>query len=256
MSVARRVNRIIFWLGLLLLLAGVALLAAGFRQFPGIMLGVALILLAVNVWLGRDFSTSGQPRSATIRGEVVRGTLRSRAGYSDLTIGACDIDRVAQVRYGPLGQPAYSVEDEVLTLLMGQRRINLNVAYWRADLAGNVLWDLDLRASLGNLTLDLQELRLDHIRAHSGWGRLSINAPKRGYVVMELSSVAGEIELILPEGVGARITIERGLLSGVRVRNPRLLALRPDQYSTPEFESSPSRVEIRVKPGAGDLIVA
>ena len=65
----------------------------------------------------------------------------------------------------------------------------------------------------------------------------------------------GEIDLTIPEHVGARIMITRGALSDVEILNERLQALDAKRYATSDFETASAQVEIKIEPGSGDVII-
>lgn len=250
-----QVARVLWLLGWPLLIAGVVMLFLGVSPTFRIVMGAGFVLLGINVILARDLSSARPTRSFTARGQVVRGELHSRTGLSDLSIGTCDPDRVAQTRYGPFGTPEFDFRDGIAYLFMNRRAVSVNLSYWRADLAGNILWDLDLRSFIGNLTLDLSALRLENVSVRSMMGRISVNCARRGYPTIDLKTGIGEIEVHVPEGVGARITVTRGRLATFNIENPRLLLVGSGQYTTPDFDQTAAHAEIVIHSAAGDILL-
>jgi hypothetical protein len=162
---------------------------------------------------------------------------------------------VATTRYGPIGRPHFTAEDGVADLRLKGSILRPNIARWQADLAGNVLWDIDARSSLGDLVLNLVDLRIEQVSAATMFGRLAIACPARGYVQIDLRSAFGVIEVRVPPDVGARVTVERGELSTLSIKNERLLALSQRRYATHDFDSAPAQVEIHIKSTAGDVFL-
>jgi hypothetical protein len=247
--------RLLFWLGGLALLGGVASLAAGIRILPPeLLIGAALTAFGLNTLLAGELLAGPEPRYFTVRGQVVRGEAIVRAGLADLTVGRCGIDRVANMKHGPLGKPKFSVIDGVANLRMANGLVP-NIAQWEANLATNVLWDLDVRSSLGGMMLDLSALRMERVVARSGLGRMEIRCPERGFAQLFLRTGIGEIEVTLPEETGARIFVEEGGLGTLRVENERITALDDRRYITPDFETASAQVEIKIEGGSGDVVI-
>ena len=250
----RRIGQFLWWIALVLVVAGIVLLAApvSIGLSPVILIGAGLVLLGVNTLLGGELIAGSGPRTFAARGQVVRGLLDVRAGWADLTIDGGPNDRVATVQYGPLGKPGFQVHDGVARLRLTNAFLRPNVTLWRTDLASNVLWDVIARSSLGNLRLNLGGLRLERVEAYTWAGRLSLTCPDRGYVEMQLTTGIGEIEVTVPSSAGAEIVVESGMLGTVTSRNDRLIALG-HRYVTPDYEDAPSQVSIRIKARSGDV---
>lgn len=251
---SRRIGQILWWTALALVAAGITLAVApvSLGLPPVALVGAGLILLGVNTLLGGEMIAGGGPRTFAARGVAVRGQLDVKAGWADLTINEGPNDRVATVQYGPLGKPGFQVQEGVARLRLTNALLRPNITLWRTDLASNVLWDVTARSSLGNLRLNLERLRLERVEAHTWGGRLSVACPDRGYVEMQLSTRIGEIEISVPPAAGAEIIVECGPLGTVTSRNDRLIALG-QRYVTPEFESAPSQMSIRVRASSGDV---
>ena len=249
------VARFLFWIALILGIAGIGMTFAGMRMVPpAVLIGAPLAALGLSILLGGEIIAGGAPRTYAVRGQVVRGDLVARTGPADLMVSSGGIDRVASMKHGPLGKPKFTIEDGVANLRMSNS-ILPNIAEWEAKLAGNVLWDIDARSGLGTLSLDLTNLRIERVVAHSSLGRVEIKCPSRGFAQLFLSAGLGEIDLTIPEHVGARVMITRGALSDVEILNERLQALDAKRYVTPDFESASAQVEIKIDPGPGDVII-
>lgn len=248
--------RLLWGFGVLLTGGGIAALALRAPLSGSILLGGGLVALGLNVLLsGGELSLGLAPRPFTARGVVVRGLLEARTGFSDLRVASCSPDRIAAIQYGPFGRPEFRAAEGVAYVGLKGSLLRPNIAPWRADLAPNVLWDLEARSLLGDLSFDLRNLRLDHVTASTALGRLSVIAPVRGYVSLELKTTIGEIALQIPPSTGARISIRRGRLTTLRIKNDRLLAVGAHQYSTPDAETADAQVEIQIEALAGDIIL-
>jgi hypothetical protein len=252
----KRIVQVLWWGGLGLLIGGALLLALRYRLIGGAGLGIGLAALGVNALLGGgELRTGYEIRPFTARGVVVRGRLESNSLLSDLTIGSCGTDRVAAVRFGPFGKPQFTVIDNVAHLRLRGSPLRPNVATWEANLAGNVLWDVEARSWLGDLTFDLGSLRLDQVDIRSALGTLTVTCPAHGYTHLHLKTQIGQIVLNVPPEVEARVRLKRGWLSTLRVKNERLLSVGRRRFSTPDFDSAAAQVEVTIEVGAGDVIL-
>ena len=247
--------RIVFWIAILIAIAGlIATLTGAVLIPPPAWIGGALALIGLSVILAGEVIAGGQPRPYTVRGQVVQGEATVRAGLADVSIESGSIDRVASIRHGPLGRPRFSVEDGIAYLKLANPLIP-NISQWEAKLALNVLWSIDARSSLGTLSLDLTKLRVERVIAETGMGKIFVKCPIRGFTQIYLGTGMGEIEVILPDSVGARFQIKPGGLGTVQIDNERVQAIDAKRYMTPDFESASTQVEIKIETSAGDIII-
>jgi hypothetical protein len=254
----RRFEQVLWWIGVGLIAAGLVMLVvpgAG-RLLAGALIGVGLAALGVNMILGGELVAGPEPRGFSARGDVARGYLDVAAGLCDLLVRTGPSNRIAAVRYGPVGRPEFTVEGGVARLRLASQPLRPNITRWEGNLADNILWDVQARSSLGHLRLDLREMRLQNVTAHTSLGAIRVVCPLRGFVTMELSSFAGDVEVIVPVGVGARVTVEPGPLATFTLKNERLLAEGQRRYATPSYETAESQVEIAIRCTAGDIVVS
>jgi hypothetical protein len=252
----KRIVQVLWWGGLGLLVGGALLLALRYRLVGGAVLGVGLAALGVNALLGGgELHTGYEIRPFTARGVVVRGRLESNSLLSDLSVGSCGVDRIAAVRFGPFGRPQFNVVDNVAYLRLRGSPLRPNVSSWEANLAGNVLWDVEARSWLGDLTFDLGDLRLDQVDIRSSLGALAVTCPTHGYTHLRLKTRIGQITLHVPPEVEARVRLKRGWLSTVRIKNERLLSVGKRRFCTPDFDSAAAQVEVTIEVGSGDVIL-
>jgi len=251
----RLILQILAYIGTTLILGGVILLYVPDSAFapPGALIGFGLAALGINIVLGGDLVVGPTPRSFSARGQVVRGYLDVSAGPADLDISGGTKSRIASVTHGPLGKPDFVVEEGIARLRLHNNVLVPNITRWRANLASNILWDIYARSSLGELTLDLSQLRLEKVTASTSWGHLRITCPKRGYAQIDLKTTAGLIEVTIPGGVGAHVTIESGILAHIDIQNERLLAEDRQTFTSLDYDTAAATVEIHIRADAGDV---
>jgi hypothetical protein len=253
----RLIIQILAYLGIALILGGVILLYVPGSVFvpPGALIGFGLAALGINIVLGGDLVVGPSPRTFSARGQVVRGYLDISAGPADLTVSGGTKSRIASVTHGPLGKPVFVVEEGVARLRLHNNVLIPNITRWRANLASNILWDINAHSSLGILELDLSQLRLEKVAASTSWGQMKITCPKRGYAQIDLKTTAGLIEVTIPDGVGAHVTIESGLLANVEIQNEKLLAEDQQTFTSLDYDTASATVEIHVKADVGDVYI-
>jgi hypothetical protein len=241
-----------WWIGLPATIVGAVIFILGIRLAGGLTLGIGLVLIGLNVLINGELVAGPEPRPFSARGSVVRGHIEARTGMCDLRIAQCGPERIAGIVYGPFGKPGLEVIDGIaqIRLMAG---FPPPITRWQSDLAGNVLWDADIRSFMGDLLLDLSALRFESLRASTRVGRLSVALPRRGYATMDLRNSLGDIEVFLPAETGVNVTVKRGPLSSVVIRDPRLAEFRPGHYGTPDYDSSPAQIELTITCWSGDI---
>lgn len=254
-ALRRNIGQVLWWIGMSLALAGTVAFFLNLRLVGGIGLGAGLLLLGSNILLNGELVVAAAPRPFSARGSAVRGRLTVRAGLCDLRVALSDPDRIARMVYGPFGKPSFEVVEGLADIKLLQA-FPPAVARWQADLAGNVLWDADIRSSLGDLLLDLNQMRFETLEARSAWGRLSVALPRRGYARMTLHNRLGDVEIFIPPETGVKIAIRHGPLAAIHLKNERLVEIRPGRYMTPDFETAHTQIEVLVETGMGDVTLA
>lgn len=253
--------RLLFWLSMTLFAAALGLELAPITIIqPGILLGAGLIALALNILIGGDIIIGRGLQTFSARGQVVRSQLDVQAGLCDLSLGKGPDDRVAMMRYGPMGQPEFTITDGVGLLTMDQSLLRPNISHWRTGLASNILWDIDVRSGLGDINLNLIDLRVETVTAKTSLGRMQVACPQRGYVKMNLQTGLGQIEVVLPDSqeIGVRVHIDRGPLSSLTVKTQpgRLLDIGDNDYITQNYDDAQAHVDIVITSPIGDVIIS
>ncbi|NDJ52839.1 MAG: hypothetical protein GYB68_07130 [Chloroflexi bacterium] len=250
----RRIAQGLWWLGLLLIVGGAALVVAQVPGIPGLaVLGGGLAALAVNALLAGDIIIGPAPKPFSIRGSVVRGDVLVKAGLSDISMRSRGPGRIAQLQYGPFGQPGFEIKDGVAYLTMTGNLTN--ATDWEAELANNVLWDLRVQSSLGNQSLDLSGVRMEKARFRSLLGNISVACPQRGVVKMGYKTLLGRIELAIPEGIGADVRVKVGPLASLTVNNERLVFLDDSHLISEDRDEQAAQLEIIIEAGLGDVVL-
>lgn len=247
--------RIIFWISILAGIAALVVIFGRVQILPAaVLIGLTGVTFGLSALLGGEVIAGPQPKQYTVKGQVVRGEISVRAGLADFALETGKPDRVATIHHGPIGKPRFAVEDGVATLRLANGLLP-NIARWDAKLATNVLWDIDARTSLGEMSLDLSGLRIERVVAQTGWGKLDVILPTRGYTQLFLTTGAGEITITVPEDVGARFVITQNNLATLTIENPRITALDAKRFATPDYDTASTQVDIKIEVGSGEVII-
>ncbi len=105
---------------------------------------------------------------------------------------------------------------------------------------------------MGDVRLDLSELKVSRLNLHSGVGSIRVTLPERGSLEGQIDGGIGDIRITVPEGVQARFRVERGLgdvTIGSRFNR------RGDYYETEGFSRAESYVELDIDIGIGSITI-
>jgi hypothetical protein len=251
----RRIAQGLFWFGVLSLFAASATMVLGLTVPAAITGALGLAALAANILVAGEIVALAEPRPFSVRGAVVRGKLESHSGLSDLIVGACGTDRVASVVFGPIGKPGFEVIDGSANLRLNQTFAQPNLTRWQANLAPNVLWDIDTSSFVGEHVFDLTSLRIDQMKCHSLMGRIRVQCPSKGHAYIHCRTRFGVLEMLIPQNVGAKMTIERSGLTTMDIRNGRMTKIGENLYATPDYETASAKVEVVLQSTAGEIII-
>ena len=125
---------------------------------------------------------------------------------------------------------------------------------WDVGLTAEVPLDLRLDTGANRATLDLRDLRLRTLELHTGASDTRVLLPRTaGATSVRAESGAASLTLEVPMGVAARIRSRMALgtshIDGSRF--PRVA----DGYESPDYATSPNRVDIDLSGGVGTVSV-
>jgi hypothetical protein len=144
---------------------------------------------------------------------------------------------------------------------------------WEIHLNPLVTFDISTHTGGGNVKLDLTGLNITHLEAETGAGNMEIILPDQsvnlkvtaktgagkvsilvgndliGRNSINANSGAGEMTIIVPAGVAARVDVMKG---EVNVSAPFIM-MDDTSYETPEFAGSTDKLEIVVGSGMGKV---
>src|SRR6266545_2113842 len=163
-----------------------------------------------------------QDRSTVARGFVMRGdtaafTLREQDSQANSLIKHSDDAAVWDLRLNPVTPMRLTLVSDV-----GNSAI---------DLAQLHVTDLDLKTSVGNITLTV---------------------PRQGHVQALIRGGVGNTTISIPAGVAVRLALSIGLGS---VNVPESYRQVGSGYVSPDFDTATNRVDLTVSSRAGDITI-
>jgi hypothetical protein len=231
----------LWWLAVLLVVVGGLAKAFGWLDLPlGVWIGGSLIALGLNVLVGGDVVVAPHARPFSARAQVSRAVLDIVAEVADVEVRASDdYERLATVRVGPGAGPDFKVANGVAHLRLASKLPWLpGASNWQASLATNVLWDVTAHSVLGHLDVDLSHVRVDRASLKSSLGGVRVTCPRRGQPQLRLETLLGDLEVVVPREVGARVRVERGGLAHVNLDSAHFEQLDATTFATHNLESA------------------
>jgi len=125
---------------------------------------------------------------------------------------------------------------------------------WNIDLTPRIPLDIEVRAGVGDLNLDLSQLTVTRLDVGSGIGDTTVDFPlATGRTTAVLQSAIGDITVRIPEGVEARVTFSK-LLASVDVFDRRLVR-SGDAYVTANYSAAADRLDLEIKLVIGNITI-
>jgi len=254
----------LFW-ALVLILIGAMLLAD--QLLPGVQLGKfipAALLIFVGGWLLLVSGFSGRrnleekhisiplegAQEAEVNlghgaGSLVVSALESQDELLSGTFGGSPIQKLT--RQGEVVRVRLKVQTE--DILPGINQVGLD---WDLGLNCEIPLKLKVNGGASEINLDLADLKVTDLELNTGASSTRIDLPaEAGFTRVEINAGAASVEVIVPEGVAARIRTSTGL-SSVSIdaeRFPRSGKF----HESPDYSNAENKVEITVEIGVGSF---
>jgi hypothetical protein len=126
---------------------------------------------------------------------------------------------------------------------------------WRLMISPDVAVELEINAGAADLDLDLQDLNVRRLIVGSGASDIRILLPATaGQTHVEIASGATDVEIVVPEGVAARIANEI-FLSSTQIDSARF-PHTDDGHQSPDYYYAENRVSIEIDAVAADITIS
>ncbi|HRE49081.1 MAG TPA: DUF5668 domain-containing protein [Aggregatilineales bacterium] len=219
-------------LGVVLLLGNFRLIDAGtiLRFSPALLIVAGLqLLLRGDVGLTWQMQTFG-----ITRGTVRTASLEASAGELDVKIRALRREgRLIAGQYTARSRPELETRGDHARLFMRRGAAwAFSLADWEVGLAKDLPWTLLISTHLGELDIDLANVRVNQADFATGFGdiRLILGDGIAGGV--RASSTFGHITIVVPNEVEAVIRVADRPLARLQVDESRFLMVQPGLYAT------------------------
>jgi len=125
---------------------------------------------------------------------------------------------------------------------------------WNLNFTPRIPLEMDVTTGVGSANVDLRELEVVQLEVKGGVGQTKVVFPaEAGFTRATVSSGVGEIIVEIPENVGARIKVSKGL-SGVNISSSRF-AHSGDEYVSVNYTTAENKLDLEVKSGIGAITI-
>jgi len=258
-----------FW-GLVAIAAGVILLMQTMgiltAAFWPIFWAVMLILLGVWFLVGPRFArpSASEEKLSIPLGSEVDAEITLEHGAGRLEVHALELTgSLLEGSFAGGVEHRQSVEGGTVHLQLQPRRDayivppfdGVNRLDWNLGLAREIPMKLLLKTGASENNLELADLHIGHLKIETGASSTRVTLPAHaGFTRAEIISGAASMEITIPVGVSASITVESGL-SSLQI-DPQRFPQSGNMYRSPDYDSAGNRVELIIKSGVGSVVVA
>ncbi len=123
---------------------------------------------------------------------------------------------------------------------------------WDVRLNERLRWELNASSVFGDVELDLTNLRLDSFQLDSVAGSIDVSMPERGAVRARIDGGAGDVRVTIPSGAQARIRVDQGIGD---VNVSRRFEQRGDYYETEGFTLAESFILLEIDHAIGSVTI-
>jgi len=255
---------------ILLILAGLDILLAH-RSWLGnlivliltlaVIAGVVILLFTAPDVLGPSPSGSAMPITEPLEG-VERADLEVNFAAGQLTIDRLDDSSSlieGDLKLATQKKPIWQIErgDSQTSMSLGYRQGEQIQSWGKGDewvlrLSPKAGFSLDVNVGAGGAMLDLTGLAIRDLKVQAGAGQTTVVLPAEGKFAAEVTGGVGALLLEIPEGMAARLHIDRGL-STLSVSDR---FKKEDQgYVTDDWVTNENRMDIKITMGVGAMTV-
>jgi hypothetical protein len=257
------------WGAILLLLGGLMLADEMGLRLPGGTAPMAffwpLVLILFGGWMVlsvflRGGAPASESASVNLQG-ASEASVRVNHGAGELRIGSgTGMDELANgVFTGGLEQKS-RFNGNTLEVRMSPPQQSFPFFFgnwerydWDMRLNSRIPMALKLEMGANKTEADLHDLRLTSLKVETGASDTRIRLPAQGRFHADFSLGAASLTLTVPEGVAARIRVTTGV-SGVSV-NPSRFPRMGEYYQSPDYDTAPNAIDMKIEAGAAEIKV-
>lgn len=258
----------IFWGAVLILLGGLMFLNAANVRLPGginpiqLFWPSLLILLGGAVIFGYFFRSNLEQEQVSIDLQgASQASLKLNHGAGRLMLGAgASPGKLLTGRFGGGVKQDARRSGERLDARIEARPFIFPPFFgwqgleWKIDLNGEVPLELRLETGASQSDLDLRDLKVTDLRVNTGASKTDLTLPvNAGMTTVRVELGAASLDMVVPEGVAARIRAEHGAAS-IEVDTTRF-PYANGIYESADYSSAQNKADILIQAGAGRVAV-
>ena len=256
-----------FW-PVLIIAVGLGILLRRYNTWlvSALILALFLACLGIAIWQYGPSPPAGQ---ATKSYSEPLGSLESAQIEIDFTAGSLSVgslqpnspnfvEVVSTMKNADEGIRAnFLRRDSTGRFILSTERVNRqfwNETRWEARFTRNIPLTIDVKSAVGNMNLDLRELKVTELRMDVDAGNYTVKMPAsagttRAYIKADVVN----LEIAIPEGVAARLKADVDLAAFEvdESRFPR----KGDYYISENFDSAENRIELELDCDIGRIEV-
>ncbi len=227
------------------------------------------LVILLGVWILYQSQYGGQvleSETASVALEDAsnaRISLHHGAGELRLSGGAAEGELISGTFDGGVEQSTKRVGDRLdAKLKVSTQGFPFVFVPWIWGPGNRIRWDLainptipvslEIHSGANDARLDLTDTQVTNLELHTGASATEVYLPAQvENTRVKIEAGAASVKLHVPEGVAARLEVSGGLL-GVDVDQARF-PKDGKVYRSPDYDTTPFRVEIKVDAGAGSI---
>lgn len=259
----------IFWGIILILLGGLMFLNSAGVRLPGGIHPMNLfwptVLILLGVWIMAGYFLRGSAETEQVSldlqgAEQASLKLSHGAGRIVLGAGAPPGQLLTGTFAGGVKQSSHLTGDKLKAHIEARPSFfppftgGWSGLEWNMELNRDIPLTLQLETGASQSELDLRDLRVTDLKVSTGASKTDITLPANaGETTVKVELGAASLDMIVPDGVAARIRSEHGV-AAVEVDTARF-PYSNGIYESADYSSAPNKVDIMIEAGAGKVAV-
>jgi len=125
---------------------------------------------------------------------------------------------------------------------------------WKIDLNRDIPFALRLETGASQSEFDLRDLRVTDLKISTGASETDVTLPANaGMTTVKVELGAASLDMVVPEGVAARIRSEHGV-AAIEIDTSRF-PYSNGIYESADYSSAQNKIDIKIEAGAGRVAV-